>query len=143
MRFLQRSFQATRRDAKCCSDLCRAKLNIRKRRMRALGSVDGGFSPGQPSALSLSPSPSPLVAVTTVTEEALRRAGKLGSPQGAMLLVIADRLDHDEMETCAGLVALSRELDRLLGAVLKGSEEPDKLDELERRRREKAARTNR
>jgi hypothetical protein len=45
-------------------------------------------------------------------------------------------------QAAADLVPLSRELDRMLALLhaREGSSEPDALDELERRRREKAAR---
>jgi hypothetical protein len=82
--------------------------------------------------------PSPLVEVT---ERALEQAGKLDTPLGLIAMVIATRMgDFSPLDNAAGLVALSKELDRLLAITLKGAEEPDELDELERRRRLKAAR---
>jgi hypothetical protein len=76
-----------------------------------------------------------------VTERALSQAGKLDTPLGLLAMVIAIRMgEFSPLDNAAGLVALSRELDRLLATVLVGSEPPDELDELERRRRLKAAR---
>jgi hypothetical protein len=76
--------------------------------------------------------------VFDVTQQALVKAGRLSSPLGALALVIAGRLDNPVFETGSGVVALSRELDRLLTGVLAQNEPPDELDELEKRRREKA-----
>jgi hypothetical protein len=75
-----------------------------------------------------------------ITEWALSQAGKLDTPLGLLTMVVAERMgEYSPLDNAAGLVALSKELERLLATVLVGSEPPDALDELERRRRLKAA----
>jgi hypothetical protein len=135
--FCGQPFEAQRSTRKTCSDRCRFKLNARKRRIRAIEAA-GLTVPPIPTPQAIpNPSPSPLVVVT---ERTLQRAGRLETPLGLMTLMIADRLSNSAFETCAGMVALSRELDRLLTEVRQGAEEPhNPLDGLERRRRQKAA----
>jgi hypothetical protein len=142
--FCGRSFEAKGRDAKVCSDLCRAKQTARNKRLAAAGAIPAitpipNPSPGQPTAANEVVD----VGLSTETARALRQADRLNTPLGAVCMVIARRLDHDSMlDTGSGLAALTRELTRLLDLALQGGQtEPDELDELERRRREKAARS--
>jgi hypothetical protein len=59
---------------------------------------------------------------------------------GQIILLLADRLSSSTFETGSAVVALSRELDRLLAEALKSAEQPDDpIRELELRRRLKAA----
>ena len=128
-------FQARRSHAKTCSEPCRGRLNTRKRRMAAVGDAPDvvlslpGPLPDQPSRL------------VEVTERALSEAGKLDTPIGLITMVIATQLgSFSPLDNASGLVALSKELDRLLAIALQGNAPPDELDDLERRRRLKAAR---
>jgi hypothetical protein len=149
--FCGRAFEAQRSTRKTCSERCRARLNTRKRRIAAIGAAGGhdvvSGAEGALGALAvavlsvphLAPGrPSPLV---DVTERALSEASRLDTVTGPIAMMIATRMGQDSMlDNAAGLVALSKELDRLLGIALKGAEPPDELDELEERRRRKAAR---
>jgi hypothetical protein len=89
-----------------------------------------GLSPSQPGA------------IFAATGQALQQAGRLDTYVGQLALVIATQMDrYSVLEPGGGLVALSRELDRLLGIALASVNiEPDELDELTERRRRKAAR---
>jgi hypothetical protein len=135
--FCGRTFAAKRVSARFCSSSCRGKQSKRRKRMAAVEGddvVDVTVS----AVPDLSPrEPSPLVEVT---ERALSEAGKLDTPIGLIAMVIATRMGQDSMlDNAAGLVALSKELDRLLAIALQGNAPPDALDDLERRRRLKAA----
>jgi len=136
--FCGKEFRAKRSDAKCCSERHRAKLNARKRQLAAAGadltdSFDSvaafpGPSPDQPGEL------------LSYVEGLLTEHGRYDVPQARMALVVAQRLDIADIETGSGIVSLSGELDRLLSAALAGVViETDELDELESRRRAKAA----
>jgi hypothetical protein len=73
-------------------------------------------------------------------ETALEKAEKLETAQGQALLVIADRLARNIGDNASGVAALSKELTRLLDLTLAGADiKPDALNELEERRRMKAA----
>jgi hypothetical protein len=106
--------------------------------LAAIGEAGGAIAPVSPVPGASPDQPNLLAGVT---ERALRQAGRLDSPLGSITMIIASRLgQYSMLDTAAGVVALSRELDRLLTIALTGAEEPDELDELERRRRLKAAR---
>jgi hypothetical protein len=137
--FCGQQFRAKRSDAKTCSQRCR---DGQKARNKINKQSRGGQIAGQVGLIPPIPSPNPdrPSLVFDVTQQALVKAGRLGTPLGAMALVIAGRLDNSVFDTGSGVVALSRELDRLLVSVVAQNEEPDELDELESRRREKAAR---
>jgi hypothetical protein len=136
--FCGQTFRAKRSDAKTCSQRCRDKQKARNKINKQSG---GGQIAGQVGLAPPIPSPSPdrPSLVFDMTQQALVKAGRLSSPLGAMALVIAGRLDNSVFDSGSGVVALSRELDRLLAGVLAQNEKPDELDELEKRRREKAA----
>jgi hypothetical protein len=135
--FCSKEFRAKRSDAKTCSQRCRDQQKARNKINKQSG---GRQIAGQVGLVSPIPSPSPdrPSLVFDVTQQALVKAGRLGTPLGAMALLIAGRLDNSVVDTGSGVVALSRELDRLLAGVLAQNEPPDELDELEKRRREKA-----
>jgi hypothetical protein len=120
-------FETKRSHAKTCSSACRGKLAAKVKRV--------GLAPPIPN-----PSPDRPSLVFDATQQALVQAGRLNTPLGAIALVVAGRLDGSEVDTGSGVVALSRELDRLLAGVLAENEPPDELDELTERRRRKAAR---
>jgi hypothetical protein len=135
--FCDKEFRAKRSDAKTCSQRCRDQ---QKRRNKINKNAPMGAIAGQVGLVSPIPDPSPgrPSLVFDMTQQALVKAGRLSSPLGAISLVVAGRLDNSVFDTGSGVVALSRELDRLLAGVLAQNEPPDQLDELERRRREKA-----
>ena len=136
-----REFIAQRATAKYCGSSCRAKRSTRNKRLAAAG--------GEPSPVATvgtvapigNPTPDKSGTVFDVTQQVLVQAGRLNSPQGATALLIAGRLDHSTADTGNGLVALSKELDRLLCSILNAVQRdtPDELDELQARRRAKAA----
>ena len=131
-------FEAQRPTRKTCSERCRARRSARKRQMTKNGETGDAVAPVFPVPDPSPGEPSPLVVAT---EQALEKAGKLNTPVGMLTMVIASRMGQDStLETGGGIVALSKELDRLLAIALQGSEPPDELDELEERRRRKAAR---
>jgi hypothetical protein len=136
--FCGRTFAAKRVSARFCSSSCRGKQSKRRKRLAAVGAAGQDGAVPVSAVPDLSPrEPSPLVEIT---ERALSEAGQLDTPIGLIAMVIATRMGQDSMlDNAAGLVALSKELDRLLAIALQGSEPPDALDDLERRRRLKAA----
>ncbi|MFI9817585.1 hypothetical protein [Saccharothrix variisporea] len=78
----------------------------------------------------------PLVATY---RERLEVAGRLDSPEGAHVLLLASLLTGGA-HTASGAAALSRELRAAMEVALEGApREPDKLDELAARRAAKAA----
>jgi hypothetical protein len=137
-----KAFNAKRATAKYCGSSCRAKRSTRNKRIASLGAA-GGEVVGRVGVVAPIADPSPDLpsSVFNMTQQTLVQAGKLASPQGATALIIAGRLDSSTIDTSAGIVALSRELDRLIANVLNAVERetPDELDELQRRRSEKAA----
>jgi len=136
-----KAFNAKRATAKYCGSSCRAKRSIRNKRIASLGAA--GEVAGRVGVVAPITNPSPGLpsSVFNMTQQALVQAGKLASPQGATALIIAGRLDRSTIDTGAGIVALSRELDRLIANALNAVERetPDELDDLQRRRLEKAA----
>src|SRR5215208_3433309 len=118
--FCGQTFRAKRSDAKTCSQRCRdqqkARNKINKQSGGASAPGDASASPelGQVGLVSPIPSPGRPSLVFDVTQQALVKAGRLGTPLAAMALVIAGRLDNSVFDTGSGVVALSRELDRLL-----------------------------
>jgi hypothetical protein len=137
--FCGKEFRAKRSDAKTCSQRCR---DMQKARNKINKNAPVGAIVGQVGLVSpiSDPSPGRPSLVFDMTQQALVKAGRLGTPLGAIALVVAGRLDNSLFDTGSGVVALSRELDRLLADVLKAAEPPDELDDLERRRRDKALR---
>jgi hypothetical protein len=138
--FCGKEFRAKRSDAKTCSQRCRDQQKARNKINKQAGGA--GQIAGRVGMVSPIPDPSPgrPSLVFDVTQQALVKAGRLSTPLAAVALVLAGRLDNSGFDTGSGVVALSRELDRLLVDVLAQNEPPDELDELEERRREKAAR---
>jgi hypothetical protein len=136
-----REFTAQRATAKYCGSSCRAKRSTRNKRLKTQGGSGVANATVGAVAPITNPTPTKSGTVFDMTQQALVRAGQLSSPQGAIALVIAGRLDAPDIDSGAGVVSLSRELDRLLSNILAGVERetPDELDELEKRRREKAA----
>jgi hypothetical protein len=141
-----KAFQAKRSDAKtCCSDH-RGKLAARKKGQATLGVIDGG---GEPDSVieddyrKSHPSNGDHYRVSRLVqsiEAALEKAEKLETPQGQALLHVADRLARNYGDNASGVAALSKELTRLLDLTLAGTDiKPDALNELEERRRMKAA----
>jgi hypothetical protein len=139
-----REFIAQRATAKYCGSSCRAKRSTRNKRLKTHGGVAEEFSsPVKVGAVApiTNPTPTKSGSVFDATQQALVQAGRLNSPQGAIALVLAGRLDDSALDTGNGVVALSKELDRLLCSILNAAERaiPDELDELQARRRAKAA----
>jgi hypothetical protein len=135
-------FQAKRSHAKTCSEVCRGRMNTRKRRLAANGATDANASPEAPAPMPLEPTGSD--GVQEMVAETLQHANRYDAPHGQIAVVLARRLDSAHTETAVGITALSRELERILEKALAGVQvKPDELDELEKRRREKAARANR
>jgi hypothetical protein len=135
-----RDFQAKRSHAKTCSEVCRGRMNTRKRRLAANGMTGGTNVPADAGASPATPEPISDGVLEMVTET-LQQAGRYGTPHGQIAVVLASRLDNAHMETGSGIAALSRELERILEKALAGTHtETDELDELQKRRRAKAAR---
>ena len=137
-----REFKAQRATARYCGSSCRAKRSTRNKRLKTEGgSYDVDVVKVGAVAPISNPTPTKSGTVFDATERALVQAGRHNSPQGAIALVLAGRLDAPDIDSGAGVVSLSRELDRLLCSILTAAERatPDELDELEKRRRDKAA----
>ena len=135
-----RDFQAKRSHAKTCSEVCRGRMNTRKRRQAANGVTGDQNRSPEPSATNVAVEPISDGVLDMVTET-LQQAGRYGTPHGQIAVVLARRLDSPGLETGSGIATLSRELERILEKALAGTHtETDELDELEKRRRAKAAR---
>jgi hypothetical protein len=136
-----RDFQAKRSHAKTCSEVCRGRQNTRKRRLAAQGVTEGYLGPAEaprPAQASIEPISDGVLEMVT---ETLRQAGRYDTPHGQIAAALASRLDNAHMETGLGIATLSRELERILEKALAGTHtESDELDELQKRRRRKAAR---
>lgn len=79
----------------------------------------------------------PLVdaSVLEATRLALEAAGRLDSPAGRNVLVLADRLDHSLKDTGSSVAAMSKQHLTALAEVLKDAPQAaDEVDELEARR---------
>ena len=136
-----RDFQAKRSHAKTCSEVCRGRMNTRKRRLAAQG-VTGDRKPASAPGREQEGQVEPISdGVLQMVTETLQQAGRYDTPHGQIAAVLASRLDSPGLETGSGITALSRELERILEKALAGTHtETDELDELEKRRRAKAAR---
>jgi hypothetical protein len=72
-------------------------------------------------------------AVAAATKSALTRAGRLGHPLAAVLLIIAKRLEAN-VDSASGLAALARVFREVVVDLLKDTRtEPDLVDELRTR----------
>ncbi len=138
-------FEAKRSDAKTCSQEHRNKLKQKVKRLSAVPAaeldkvaeaIDWPEKADHPAA-GLRVAGELLLSV----RQSLEKAGRLDTPHGQLALTVAKRLDtYSLLEPGAGLSSLSKELDRLLGVALAGTQvESDELDELQARRRAKAA----
>jgi len=115
-------------------------MNTRKRRQAANGVTGDQNRSPEPSATNVAVEPISDGVLDMVTET-LQQAGRYGTPHGQIAVVLARRLDSPGLETGSGIATLSRELERILEKALAGTHtETDELDELEKRRREKALR---
>ena len=135
-----RDFQAKRSHAKTCSEVCRGRMNTRKRRLAAQG-VTGDRKPASAPGREQKGQVEPISdGVLDIVAETLQRVGRYNTPHGQIALVLATRLDNAHMETGSGITALSRELDRIMDVAMAGTHvETDELDELQKRRLAKAA----
>jgi hypothetical protein len=79
----------------------------------------------------------PSALVQAVTAE-LERVGKLDSAYGVMAVLLAERLTASSYVSGAGVVALSRELIKVMDVATRDTlVGPDVLDEIQRRREKK------
>ena len=122
-------YVAQRRTSRYCSGRCRVRAS------RA-----GLSGPGRPVRHVDLVSSGPSALVQAVTAE-LERVGRLDSVWGVMALSLARALSSSSYVSGAGVVALSRELTKVMdvatGDALSG---PDLLDEVQRRRERKRLR---
>ena len=124
------TFEARSSKARYCSDRCR------KRTAKAATIVQ--LQLPAPQVDEFQPGP-----VATATKAALVDADRLGTPLGQAALALAVRLDAPGLDTGSAMAAVARQLEALLGTVLKGaaaSTAPERLrDELAERRRRHGA----
>ncbi|MFF3867364.1 hypothetical protein [Micromonospora sp. NPDC001898] len=81
-----------------------------------------------------SPPPPVRLGLVAAVEEALAKAGRTSTPEGAIALRLAETLD-DAGHTASGIAALAKQLHASLDAALMGAEESgDEVDELKERR---------
>lgn len=112
-------FEAQRPTAKYCSPRCRT---------RASRAPKGAAPAG---AATVSPLPSAIGGVAGATRGELERLGRLDTPEGQAVLVLAGRLDRSDQETGAGLAALTREFRAAYeAATASAGEQEDELDEI-------------
>lgn len=115
------SFEATQRTARFCSPRCRKRAQ-RRPALRTTKPADRPAGSG--------------IADAALAE--LTAAGRAGTAAGAVVLVLARRLDDSYAETGSSVSALSRELRAALAAAMSGTAPAaDPLDELRKRRQRK------
>jgi hypothetical protein len=119
-------YVAQRRTSRYCSGRCRVRAS------RA-----GLSGPGRPVRRVDLVSSGPSALVQAVTAE-LERVGKLDSAFGVMAVLLAERLTASPFVSGAGVVALSRELTKVMDIATRDTVVgPDVLDEIQRRREKK------
>ena len=113
-----KTFEAKRSTAQYCSSSCRVRASqIRKSSAEVVNLPQKSVEPA---------------GLAATVEKQLRDAGKLDSYAGQQALFMARRLERSAMDTGAAVAALSKELDRLMTAVMADVEaEPDALDEVQ------------
>jgi len=113
-------YEAVRSTSRFCSDRCRNRY--RKH-------------PATAAVVSLEVVACPPDGVAAVFEAELTDAGRLDTPRGQMVMVLARRLDNPARETGPALASLAKQLEASLSAALKGARVvPDGLDDLKARR---------
>lgn len=124
------TFEARSSKARYCSDRCRK----RQGKSEALA---------QNVVTLMARADEDATAVVETTRAALAAADKLQTPLGQAALALAARLDAPGLDTGSAMAAVARQLEALLGTVLKGaaaSTAPERLrDELAERRRRHGA----
>ena len=136
-----RSFTAQRSTAKYCSSSCRGLASLKRKRLEAVPDVDVDLEPASIIEDDYRKShPSAGRQIHAAVEKVLLKAERDETPSGRVALSIARRLDHSGIENGSSIAALSKELDRVLEKALAGVQvESDEVNELEARRRAKAA----
>lgn len=111
-----RSFEAKRPSARYCCSSCRGKASHKRKNGAEVVSLP--HSDGDSSG------------ITSAVEKQLLAAGKLDTYGGQQALFLAGRLERSVIDSGSAVAALSKELDRMMTALLADVEqEPDALDE--------------
>lgn len=95
------SYDAKRPNSKYCSDLCRKRS--------ARGSVTPSLSPVAPLAGDRGEGDAKVATLVSATRAELTAAGRLGSSLGQAAMLLARRLESEEVETGSSIAALVRE----------------------------------
>lgn len=115
-------FTAQRSTARFCSSSCRGKASARRKIVAAVTVL-----PQNPEKSSVDPSGHQ--GLVQAVREQLERAEKANSYAGEQVLFMAGRLERSAGDTGSAVAALSRELDRLMVALMADvTHEPDELD---------------
>lgn len=86
------------------------------------------------------PSAAPVAGLVAQYERQLAEVGRLDTPEGAHVLLLAGLLAHGEGMTAAGAASLSKELRAAMAEAVKDAAvQGDLLDELAERRAQKAS----
>lgn len=113
-------FEAKRERARYCSSSCRGMAT--KERARS----------GEKQVVDLPKPSSAHAGLSTAVERQLREVGKLDSYVGQQAVFLAQRLEASTVDTGSAVAALSKELDRLMSAILAEAEpDTDELDEIQ------------
>lgn len=113
-----KSFVGQRSTAKYCSASCRSLASQTRVRGREVVQLPA-------------PVPASSSGVVAAVEAELLAAGKLSSYGGQLAMRLAHRLDVSTADTGSALAAVSKELDRVMVALLSDvRKEPDALDEI-------------
>lgn len=108
-----------RRDARFCSDTCRAKAHAVRKNSTVVPLPVRDDVPLE--GVVLSSSPPDMGDVERLTRRDLEDAGKLDTPIGATCVALARRVDNPRSDTGSAMSSVAARLDELLSKATRGA----------------------